>query len=66
MSEEALQRAEQRREVKGKKDRKRYIQLNPKFQRKSKGNEKPFLNEECKEIEENYRVGKRRDCFKTT
>ena len=58
LSEEALQRAEQRREVKGKKDRKRYIQLNAKFQRKSKGNEEPFLNEECKEIEENNRIRK--------
>ena len=63
MSEETSQIAEERREAKGKGERVRYIQLNAEFQRKSR-REKTFLNEQCKEIEENSRMGKTRDLFK--
>ena len=63
-SEEALQIAEKRREVKDKGERERYIQLNAEFQRKSRREKKVFLNEQCKEIEENNRMGKTRDLFK--
>ena len=51
MSEEALQIAEERREVKGKGQRKRYIQLNAEFQRIARRDKKSFLNEQCKVIE---------------
>ena len=64
LSEEALQIAEKRREVKGKGERERYSQLNAEFQRKARRNEKAFLSEQCKEIEENNRMGKTRDPFK--
>ena len=50
MSEEALQTAEKR-EVKGKEERERYIQLNAEFQRIAKRNKKTFLHEQCREIE---------------
>ena len=63
MSEEALQIAERKREVKGKGERERYSHLNAEFQRRAR-NEKAFLNENCKEIEENNRIGKTRDHFK--
>ena len=66
LSEEALQIAEERREAKGKGERERYIQLNAEFQRKSRREKKVFLNEQCKEIEENNRMGKTRDLFKKT
>ena len=66
MSEEALQIAEERREAKGKGERERYIQLNAEFQRKARREKKVFLNEQCKEIEENNRMGKTRDLFKKT
>ena len=66
LSEEALQIAEERREAKGKGERDRYIQLNAEFQRKSRREKKVFLNEQCKEIEENTRMGKTRDLFKKT
>ena len=60
----ALQIAEKRREVKGKGDRERYIQLNAEFQRTAKRVKKALLSEQCKEIEENNRMGKTRDLFK--
>ena len=63
LSEEALQIAEERREVKSKGERERYIQLNAEFQRIAR-KEKAFLNEQCQEIEENNRMGKSKDLFK--
>ena len=65
-SEEALQKAEERREVKGKGESKRYAQLNAEFQRIAKRDKKAFLSEQCKEIEENNRMGKTTDLFKKT
>ena len=56
--------AEERREVKGKGERERYAQLNAEFQRIARKDQKAFLNEQCKEIEENNRMGKTRDLFK--
>ena len=64
MSEEASQIAEERREVKGKGERERYIQLNSEFQRIAGRDKKAFLSEHCKEIVENNRMGKTRDLFK--
>ena len=64
LSDEALQIAEERREAKGKGERERYIQLNAKFQRIVRRHKKVFPNEQCKEIEENNRMGKTRDLFK--
>ena len=64
LSEETLQIAEKRRETKGKRERKRYIQLNTEFLRILRRNKKDFLSEQCKEIEENNRMGKTRDLFK--
>ena len=64
MSQEALQIAEKRREVKGKGERERYAQLNAEFQRIARGDKKALLNDQCKEIEENNRMGKTRDLFK--
>ena len=66
MFEEALQIAEKRREVKGKGERERYTQLNAEFWRIARGDKKAFLSEQCKEIEENSRMGKTRDLFKKT
>ena len=66
MSEKALQTAEERREVKGKGESKRYAQLNAEFQRIAKRDKKAFLSEQCKEIEENNRMGKTTDLFKKT
>ena len=63
-SEEALQIAEERREVKGKGERERYTQLKADFQRTARRDKKAFLNEQCKDIEENNRMGKTRDLFK--
>ena len=57
-SEEALQRAEKRREVKSKGEKKRYTHLNAEFQRIARTDKKTFLSDQCKEIEENNRVGK--------
>ena len=60
MSEEALQIAEKRREVKGKGEKERYTQLNAiEFQRIARINKKPFINEQCKEV--NNRMGNTRD-----
>ena len=64
MSEEALQIAEQRREVKGKGEKKRYTHMNAEFQRIARRDKKAFLGDQCKEIEENNRMGKARDLFK--
>ena len=61
--EEVLQIAEKRTEAKGKGERKRHTQLNTKFQRIARGDKKAFLSYQCKEIEENNRMGKTRDLF---
>ena len=60
MSEEALQIAEKRREVKGKQEKERYTHLNAEFQRRAMRDKKDFLCDQCKEIEENNRMGKTR------
>ena len=64
MSEEALQIAEERREVRSKGERKRYTQLNAKFHRTARRDKKAFLNEQSKETEENNRTGKTSNLFK--
>ena len=64
MSEEALQIAEKRREDKGKGEKERYIHLNAEFQRIARRDMKAFLGDQCKEIEENNRMGKTRDLVK--
>ena len=64
LSEAALQRAEKRREAKGKGEKERYTHLNTKFQRLAQRDKKAFLSEQCKEIEENNRMGNTRDLFK--
>ena len=61
MSEEALQIAEERREAKGKKEKERYTHLNAEFQRIAQREKKAFLSDQCKEIEENNRMGKSRE-----
>ena len=62
--EEALQIAEKRRAVKGKGEKERYTHLNAEFQRIARRDQKAFLSDQCKEIEENNRLGKTRDFFK--
>ena len=64
MSEEALQIAEKRREVKGKEEKERYTHLNEEFQRIARRGKKAFLSDQCKEIEENSTMVKTRDLFK--
>ena len=64
MSEEALQIAEKRREAKGKGEKERYTYLNAEFQRIARRDKKAILSDQCKEIEENNRLGKTRDLFK--
>ena len=64
MSEEALQIAEKRGEAKGKGEKERYIHLNAEFQRTAKRDKEALLSDQCKEIEENNRMGKTRDLFK--
>ena len=64
LSGEALQIAEERREAKGKGEMGLYTQLNAEFYRIARRDKKAFLNEQCKEIEENNRMGKTRDLFK--
>ena len=64
LSEEALQIAEKRREAKGKGEKERYNLLNPEFQSIARRDKKAFLSDQCKEIEENNRMGKTRDLFK--
>ena len=64
LSEEALQIAEKRREVKSKGEKERYTHLHAEFQRIARRDKKAFLSDQCKEIEENNRIGKTRDLFK--
>ena len=64
MSDEVLQIAEKRREAKGKGEKERYTHLNAEFQRIARRDKKAFLRNQCKEIEENNRMGKTRDLFK--
>ena len=64
LSEEALQIAEKRRDVKGKGEKERYTHLNAEFQRIARKDKKAFLSDQCKEIEENNRMGKTRDLSK--
>ena len=63
MSEEALQIAEKTRETKGNGEKARYTHLNAEFQRIAKRDKKGLLSDQCKEIEENNRMGKTRDLF---
>ena len=62
--EEALQIVEKTREAKGKGEKERYTHLDPEFQRIAKRDKKAFLRDQCKEIEENNRMGKTRDLSK--
>ena len=64
LSEEALQIAVKRKEVKSKGEKERYTHLNAELQRIARRGKKAFLNDQCKEIEENNRMGKTRDLFK--
>ena len=64
LPEEALQIAEKRKEVKGKGEKGSYIHLNAEFQRIARRHKKAFLSDQCKDIEENNRMGKTRDLFK--
>ena len=64
LSEEALQIARKRRQAKGKEEKESYTHLNAEFQRIARRYKKAFLNDQCKEIEENSRMGKTRDLFK--
>ena len=64
LPEETLQRAEKRRDAKGKGEKERYTHLNAEFQRIARRDKKAFLSDQCKEIEENNRMGKIRDLFK--
>ena len=64
MSREALQIAVKRREAKSKGEKERYKHLNAEFQRIARRDKKAFFSDQCKEIEENNRMGKTRDLFK--
>ena len=64
LSEGALQTAIKRREAKGKGEKERYTHLNAEFQKISRRDKKTFFSDQCKEIEENNRMGKTRDLFK--
>ena len=64
LSEEPLQIAVNRREAKSKGEKERYKHLNAEFQRIARRDKKAFLRDQCKEIEENKRMGKTRDLFK--
>ena len=64
LSEEALQIAEKRRDVKSKGEKERYTHLNAEFQRTARREKKAFLSDQCKEIEENNRMGKTKDLLK--
>ena len=64
LSEEALQISVKRREAKSKGEKERYKHLNAEFQRIARKDEKAFLSDQCKEIEENNRMGKTKDLFK--
>ena len=63
-SEEALQRAEKRKDSKGKEEKERHTYLNAELQRISRRDKKAFLSDQCKEIEENDRMGMARDLYK--
>ena len=65
LSEEALQIVEKRRDRKGKGEKERYTHLNAEFQRMARRDKKDFLSDQCKEIEENNRMGKTRDLLRT-
>ena len=64
LSEDALQIAEKRKDVKGKEEKERYTHLNAEFQRTAKRDKNALLSDQCKGIEENNRMGKTRDLFK--
>ena len=64
LSEEALQIAVKSREVKSKGEKERYTHLNTEFQRRARRDKKAFFSNQCKEIEENNKMGKTRDLFK--
>ena len=64
LSEETLQSADKRREIKGKREKEIYTHLNSEFQRIAMRDKKAFLSDQCKETEENNRMGKTRDLFK--
>ena len=64
LSEEALQTAMKRREVKCKEEKERYTHLNAEFQKRARRDKKAFLGHQCKEIEKSNRMGKTRDLFK--
>ena len=64
LSEETLQIAVNRRKLKGKGEKERYTHLNAEFQRIARRDKKAFLSDQCKEIEENNKMGKFRDLFK--
>ena len=64
MSEEGLQIAEKRREAKGKGEKERHTHLHAEFQRIARSDKKAFLSDQCKEVEENNRMGKIKDLFK--
>ena len=64
LSEEVLHIAEKKREAKSKGEKKRYTHLNAEFQRIARRDKKAFLRDQCKEIEENNRIGKTRNLFK--
>ena len=64
LSEEALQIAEKRKDLKGKGEKERYTHLNAEFQRLARRDKKAFLIDQCKEIEDNNRMGKTRYLFK--
>ena len=64
LSEEGLWIAKKRREAKGKGEKETYIHLNAEFQRIARRGKKNFLSDQCKEVEENNRMGKTRDLFK--
>ena len=64
LSEEGLQIAEKRKDAKGKGEKERYTYLNAEFQKIGRRDKKAFLSDQCKEIEENNRMGKTTDLFK--
>ena len=64
LSKEALQIAEKRKDANGKGEKERYSHLNAEFQRIARRDKKAFFSDQCKEIEENNRMGKTRDLFK--
>ena len=64
LSQETLQIADKRRELKGKRENEVYIHLNAQFQRIARRDKEAFLSDQCKEIEESNRMGKTRDLFK--